>query len=419
MSSRLMVRLSLFSLCGIAMVLSGLGEAILAQQVPPPLPPPEVSRPGGNPGGDTAKGGRGGPPPGINDRNSGRRRPSIRGAESGIDGAKPKFEDLLAEKDLSRFRGYKDEEIGDGWEINGKYLHFDGSTGSGDIITVDEYDNFELQFDFKVSEGGNSGVMFRVSLGDDQPYMSGPEYQVLDDENHSDGKNELTSAGSLYGMYAPQEKKPRAAGTWNDARIIVNGNQVTHYLNGVKVVEAEIGSDDWNERLAESKFKDWEKYAKNSKGHIAFQDHGDEVWFRNIRIKRLTEEVVARNDRDTQSDAPSDARGARGGPPPEMAAPGLTSRKPRFYAEGSGLKKDDDKDDKDKDDGDKNDSRSDSRTSGRTQPPAAATPSTRKRPRFSSQGSGLESNKDKDEDKEKEGEDKKDEDKKDKDKDDK
>ena len=197
-----------------------------------------------------------------------------------------KFVEPLANKDLEQLRGYRSEEIGPGWTIEGKHLVCDGSDG-GDIMTKETYSDFELQVDWRIEEGGNSGIMFRVTTGDEAPYMSGPEFQILDDEAHADGSSELTSAGALYGLYPATGKKPRAAGTWNKSRIIVEGNKITHFLNGTKVVDAEIGSDDWNKRLAESKFKDWEKFAKATEGHICFQDHGDPVRFRNIRIKRL------------------------------------------------------------------------------------------------------------------------------------
>lgn len=199
-----------------------------------------------------------------------------------------KFVEPLANRDLEHFRGYVSEEIGPGWSIEGKHLVFDGS-GGGDIMTKKTFEDFELQVEWKIQEGGNSGIMFRVTTGDEAPYMSGPEFQILDDEAHSDGKTELSSAGALYGLYPASGKKLRGAGKWNKSRIIVEGNKITHHLNGKKVVEAEIDSDDWNKRLAESKFKDWEKFAKASSGHICFQDHGDPVRFRNIRIKSLGE----------------------------------------------------------------------------------------------------------------------------------
>ncbi len=193
---------------------------------------------------------------------------------------------LFDGSDLDAFRGYHKEEIGQGWKIDGDALFFDGS-GGGDIVTREEYADFELRFEWKVSEGANSGVMYRVSLGDPAPYFSGPEYQILDDERHHDGKNPKTTAASLYALYAPDGKELKPVGQWNTARIVLRGNDVEHWVNGKRVVHAVIGSDDWNERVAASKFKDWEKFGKNRSGHVCFQDHGDKVWFRNIRVRNL------------------------------------------------------------------------------------------------------------------------------------
>lgn len=220
-----------------------------------------------------------------------------------------KFTELLANRDLEHFRGYASEEIGPGWSIEGKHLVYDGS-GGGDIMTKKTYEDFELQVEWQVQEAGNSGIMFRVTTGDEAPYMSGPEFQILDDEAHADGSSELTSAGALYGLYPAAGKKLRDTGKWNKSRIIVKGDKVTHYLNNTKVVEAEIGSEDWNKRLAESKFKDWEKFAKSSTGHICFQDHGDPVRFRNIRIKSLSEEAESTevSDKDSKSSKKGDMR---------------------------------------------------------------------------------------------------------------
>ncbi|MEM7453832.1 MAG: DUF1080 domain-containing protein [Planctomycetota bacterium] len=190
---------------------------------------------------------------------------------------------------LDHFRGYHNEEIGAGWSIEEGMLKFDGS-GGGDIITREQFGNFELTFEWMVTEGANSGVMYRVSTGDGAPYFSGAEYQILDDDQHRDGGNVLTSAGSLYAMYAPENKTLQPVGEWNEAKIVLNGATVEHWLNGVKVVEAELGSEDWNTRLAASKFKDWEKFARNESGHIAFQDHGDTVFYRNIVVRPIVEE---------------------------------------------------------------------------------------------------------------------------------
>ena len=189
--------------------------------------------------------------------------------EPGVGG---KFEEPLSKRNLDQFRGYESEEVPDCWVIEGKHLVFKGE-GKGDIMTKSTYEDFELQVEWRIEEGGNSGIMFWVNTGDAKPYMSGPELQILDDDKHGDGKSELTSAGALYGLYPATDKSLRKPGSFNKSRIIVEANKLTHYLNGKKVVEAEIGSEDWNKRLAESKFKDWEKFAKVPKGHICFQNH--------------------------------------------------------------------------------------------------------------------------------------------------
>ena len=202
------------------------------------------------------------------------------------DPAASEFTVLFDGTSLEHFRGYHQEAIGKGWKIDEGTLMFDG-TGGGDIITKESYENFELHFDWKVTEGANSGVMYRVTLGDNAPYFSGPEYQILDDAKHADGRNELTSAGSLYAMYKPTNKKLNPVGSWNSAKIVIVGNKIEHWLNGQMVVTTEVGSDDWNKMKEASKFKTWEKFGAASKGHICFQDHGNKVWFRNIKIKSL------------------------------------------------------------------------------------------------------------------------------------
>ena len=187
---------------------------------------------------------------------------------------------------LDHFRGYKDQEIGKGWKIVDETLSFDGS-GGGDIMTKEKFSDFELSFQWKVTEGANSGVMYRVTTGDGAPYFSGPEYQILDDSKHRDGKNELTSAASLYGLYKAEGKSLKPVGDWNQAKIVHQGNRIEHWINGKKVVDAVIGSDDWNERRNNSKFKTWKKFGASQTGHICFQDHGDQVWFKDIKIKKL------------------------------------------------------------------------------------------------------------------------------------
>lgn len=202
------------------------------------------------------------------------------------------FLELLETNDLSHFRGYQTEEIPAGWTVQGKTLIFDG-TGSGDVITRETFKDFELHVEWNISEGGNSGIMYRVGLGDSQPYLTGPEIQILDDEKHGDNAHELTSAGALYGLYPAENKRLKPAGQWNKSRIIVENNKVVHRLNGHLVFEADMGSEDWNKRVADSKFKDWPKFNSLEEGHLAFQNHGDAVKFRNIRIKRLNEDAAS------------------------------------------------------------------------------------------------------------------------------
>ncbi len=187
---------------------------------------------------------------------------------------------------LDNFRGYRKGEMPDaGWELVDGTLHHKAGGGGGDLVTRGRYGDFELEFDWKVAEGANSGVFYRVSEEESAPYLTGSEYQVLDNTKHVDGKNPKTSAGAIYALYAAEKDVTRPVGEWNTAKIVVIGNVIEHWLNGELIVKAEIGSDDWNARVAESKFKDWKKYGTKTQGHLVFQDHGDDVWYRNIRVK--------------------------------------------------------------------------------------------------------------------------------------
>jgi hypothetical protein len=180
------------------------------------------------------------------------------------------------------------------WIVEGGAIVLDvaedtDETTGGDLITVDQYENFDLELEWKISEGGNSGIFFGVREipGHQVAYESGIEMQVLDDDRHVDGKTPETSAGACYAMYAPQGKVLRPVGEYNQVRLLVNDGHVEHWLNGKKIVEYVIGSDDWNKRIETSKFSDWEHFAQYREGHIGLQDHGNRVWFRNIRIRTL------------------------------------------------------------------------------------------------------------------------------------
>jgi len=188
--------------------------------------------------------------------------------------------------DTSAWRGYKGKEFpAKGWIAEDGALKHVAKGGGGDIMTVEQFDNFELSLEWKVSPGANSGIIYRVT--DDQPasYNTGPEMQVLDDEKHGDGKNPKTSAGALYALIPCKDKKLNPVGEYNQARLLMDGTHVEHWLNGVKVVDYEWGSDDMKKLIAASKFAKMPKFATNAKGHIALQDHGDEVHFKNIKIR--------------------------------------------------------------------------------------------------------------------------------------
>jgi hypothetical protein len=183
------------------------------------------------------------------------------------------------------WRGYNRPDMPAGWQaVEGSLVRV---ASGGDIITTEQFANFELVLDWKVGPAGNSGVFYRAVETSDPIYFSAPEMQVLDDDGHRDGLTQLTAAGSNYALHPAPAGVVRPAGEWNSARIVVNGNHVEHWLNGRKIIEYELGSEDWQRRVAASKFNEWPNYGKAARGHIGLQDHGDRVEFRNIRIRVL------------------------------------------------------------------------------------------------------------------------------------
>lgn len=206
-------------------------------------------------------------------------------ADTTTQSSSSQWEDLTS---LDKWRNYKADTISDSWQIEDGVLTLTGS-GGGDIVTKEEYDNFELEIDWKISEGGNSGMFFNVIEADSigPAYHSGPEYQFLDDERHPDAKIRKHRSGDNYDVQQATSETVKPAGEWNTTRLIVNGNHVEHYLNGEKVVEYELGSPAWQDSVANSKFAEVSTYGKAEKGRIALQDHGDQVWFRNIRIRAI------------------------------------------------------------------------------------------------------------------------------------
>lgn len=189
---------------------------------------------------------------------------------------------------LAGLRGYRMEGFPvKTWEVTPDYLKTIPGR-SVDLITEQVFEDFEFEFEWKVPPGGNSGVMYRVAEINAPTYHSGPEYQVLDDTRHPDGRNPKTTSGSLYALIAPSdEKQLEAVGSWNKSRIVMENGQVEHWLNGKKVVEYEWNSSKVRELIRESKFAAWPEFMQQTSGHIAIQHHGEEAWFRNIRVRNL------------------------------------------------------------------------------------------------------------------------------------
>ena len=191
------------------------------------------------------------------------------------------------------WRGYnKGTFPSEGWIIEDGTLRHVAGAGGGDIIYDRKFSNFELSFEWKISDGGNSGVFILAQEIPEQAiYMSAPEFQILDNDKHPDAKlgvNGNRTATSLYDMIPANPQNTKPAGEWNSAGIIVNNGKVSYMSNGETVVEFTIWTDEWYAMVANSKFKDWPNFVNPAKeGYIGLQDHGDDVWFRNIKIKEL------------------------------------------------------------------------------------------------------------------------------------
>ena len=197
------------------------------------------------------------------------------------------FELLFDGTSLDAWRGFNRQDVPAGWAAMDGTLAYTPGVESGDIITRETFTDFELRLEWKVGAGGNSGIFFGVVEGNRRTYESGPEMQILDNAGHADGANPLTSAGSNYGLHAPVADVTRPVGEWNEVRLVREGARVEHWLNGTKIVEYELGTDEWTSMVAETKFAEWPDYGVHHEGHIGLQDHGDPVWFRNLRIRRL------------------------------------------------------------------------------------------------------------------------------------
>jgi 3-keto-disaccharide hydrolase len=186
----------------------------------------------------------------------------------------------------SAWRGYKSQTFPAGWRIVDGVLTKNGSVE--DIMTRDQFGNFQLALDWKLSPGGNAGIFYRGTEEYDHIYWSAPEYQLLDDAGHPDGQSRLTSAGADYGLYPSPAGVVKPADQWNSTLIVVNGNTVQHWLNGQKLLEYEVGSSDWEAKVKASKFAAYPNYGRAKRGYIAIQgDHDGALSIRNVRIREI------------------------------------------------------------------------------------------------------------------------------------
>ena len=191
---------------------------------------------------------------------------------------------LFDGKSLAGWTSPSGGKPGKGWKIEDGALHRESS--GGDLLSEKQFTDFELEFDWKVAKGTNSGVKYRV-LKTPGGWL-GPEYQVLDDLWHPNGKVADTSAASLYEIAAPSaDKKLKPIGEWNHSKVVAKGTILEHWINGKRVLKIDIGGPEWPRLKKESKFSKVEGFGGPKAGHILLQDHGDEVWFRSIRIRGL------------------------------------------------------------------------------------------------------------------------------------
>lgn len=190
------------------------------------------------------------------------------------------------------WRGFQRSDIGEGWQVIDSCLVGLGKGGDlgGDIITMDQFEEFELYCEWAISSGGNSGILFHVLEGDyPAVYVTGPEYQIIDDVGYPDKLKEWQKTGANYAMHFSTNKELKPVGEFNSSRIIVKNGKVEHWLNGKKIIGYKQWSKCWKNKLKSSKWKDYPDYGLARKGHIALQDHGSIVRFRNIKIRDLTD----------------------------------------------------------------------------------------------------------------------------------
>ena len=193
---------------------------------------------------------------------------------------------LILRTSAPELRGWLHPGFPAGWTIHDGVLSKSGEVD--DLQSTRMYKDFDLELEWKIGREGNSGIFYRATHQYDQIYWTGPEYQLLDDQNAPDGKNPLTAAGSVYAMYPAPRGAVHPYGHWNTARILVRGNHVTYWMNGRRIVDYDLGSPDWKKRVAASKFSAYPGYGKAPEGFIGIQgNHPGSIAIRDMRIKVL------------------------------------------------------------------------------------------------------------------------------------
>ncbi|MDQ6814905.1 MAG: DUF1080 domain-containing protein [Bacteroidota bacterium] len=198
---------------------------------------------------------------------------------------------LFDGKSMDGWRSYQNQET-NSWTVKNGTMYCKGSVTDksdkrADMITQDQYENFDLSVDWKISPQGNSGILYMVTEEFPRSYLSGPEYQIIDDVNFPQKLEDWQKTGANYAMDPAPTAAPTPAGQWNTTRIVVNKGHVQHWLNGKKLLDFEMWTDEWKKKKANGKWKDASGYGMSKKGHIALQDHGSEAWFKNLKIKVL------------------------------------------------------------------------------------------------------------------------------------
>lgn len=204
---------------------------------------------------------------------------------------------LFDGRTLTGWHSYGKSAPGSAWVVDNNAIHLNAASkqsyqvnGGGDLVTDNSYDNYDLKLDWKISPNGNSGIIFNINEDTTkykESWFTGMEMQVLDNDGHSDGKIPKHRAGNLYDLIAVSKETVKPVGEWNAVEIVNNRGKLDFYLNGEHVVDTRLDDDAWRNLVAGSKFKDMPDFAKTMGGRIALQDHGNDVWYRNIRIKQL------------------------------------------------------------------------------------------------------------------------------------